>query len=188
MNVVDDKEGTSPPALWSSVRVYALADKYGVVSLKDVAKERFAKWIEKNYLSDQLPALVKEVFETTPPTDMGLRDIVAKTLAKHITIFLQQESWSRVLEASGQLCRMALVKLAEVRHCEHTDLKDRIINLEMAVETLDGQKESLGQRHENLCEKLNNRRQCRHCAAPFNMCIDDLEPGILRCRECRTRH
>lgn len=55
------------PVLWSSVRVYALADKYDVQPLKVLARHRFEDWIRQNWRHHEVPCLAREVFSTTPP-------------------------------------------------------------------------------------------------------------------------
>ena len=148
------------PALWSSVRVYALADKYDVQPLKILARHRFEDWVRLNWRHDEVPALAREVFSTTPSSDLGLRDIMVNRLAEHSPALLQQEDWTHTLELNPQMSYMIAVKLSS----------------------------KLEEYTASLRDKINNRRQCRHCGAAFNACIDTMEPGILRCREYRTRH
>ena len=61
------------PVLWSGVRVYALADKYDVQPLKVMARDRFEDWIRLNWRHHELPALAREVFNTTPSSREGCK-------------------------------------------------------------------------------------------------------------------
>ncbi|KAI9778217.1 MAG: hypothetical protein M1839_008334 [Geoglossum umbratile] len=76
----------SQPALFSAVRVYTIAEKYGIPELKSHSKERFRKWVEDGGWShEEFPAIVKEVFNATPDSDYGLRDIVCREFTYHFS-------------------------------------------------------------------------------------------------------
>lgn len=160
-----------PPMLWSSVRVYALAGKYSVIPLQDLARKRFNKWLQSNWRNDELPALAKEVFDTTPSRDLGLRDDLATMLSDHSTELLQQVAWADTLETYAQMSYMVATKLSQ-KVSYHQNLETQL-----AKRTA----RSLG-------EKLDDCRRCRHCTMAFNVFIDPVEPETLRCRACRTRH
>jgi hypothetical protein len=93
----------SQPALFSSVRVYAIAEKYDIPALKTLARERFSKWAKNNWSHKDFPILVREVFESTPDTDRGLRDIVSQLCAKHVKSFVQENGGLDVIEDLGEL-------------------------------------------------------------------------------------
>ncbi|KAK5311066.1 hypothetical protein LTR93_011839 [Exophiala xenobiotica] len=142
------------PVLWSGVGVYALADKYDVQPLKILARQRFQDWVRLNWQHHELPALAREVFDTTPSSDLGLREEIAKTLAEHCTALLPQEDWAHTLEENAQMSYMVAVKLSS------------------KLERYAAEPPTMS----SLRDKMNNRRQCRHCGAAFNACIDALEP------------
>ncbi|KAI4264080.1 MAG: hypothetical protein L6R35_007314, partial [Caloplaca aegaea] len=66
-------------AIMNKAAVYALAEKYDIASLKSLAKEKFEdhcacfQWGIKN-----LVATLEFVYTSTPATDRGLRDIMAR--------------------------------------------------------------------------------------------------------------
>lgn len=74
----------------------------------DVAKERFKLWVSLNWASEELPAIAKEVFETTPEMNAGLRDLVADIVAEHIGVLILRDFWCATLESSNQLSFMVL--------------------------------------------------------------------------------
>jgi hypothetical protein len=63
-NMSDHNE--DQPALVSSVRLYAMADKYGIPSLKELAKERFCNWAETNWTSRWLSRYDKRNIPVDP--------------------------------------------------------------------------------------------------------------------------
>ena len=70
------------PASVAHARVYAIADKYGVGLLKDLAKARFALAV-RNTVATDIPGLIaatEVVYASTPSSDRGLRDCVKPKL------------------------------------------------------------------------------------------------------------
>lgn len=79
------------PGSFSSVKVYAIADKYDIVALKELAKEKVSNWIETNWTHSAFPALVREIYECTPGGDRGLRDVVVRIMTFHAETILEQD-------------------------------------------------------------------------------------------------
>ena len=60
----------SPISIFISLLVYLMADKYDVPALKLLAKDRFTRTVESNWLTyDDFPAAVDRLFEQTIPDD-----------------------------------------------------------------------------------------------------------------------
>ncbi len=64
-------------------RVYALAEKYDIPSLKHIAKQKLEMAMACNYDSPDLPLAIEEVYCSTIDTDRGLRDIVCEAFRCH---------------------------------------------------------------------------------------------------------
>ena len=72
------------PASVAHARVYAIADKYGVEPLKDLAKARFALAVS-NTVATGIPSLVaatEVVYASTLSPDRGLRDCLKPKLVE----------------------------------------------------------------------------------------------------------
>jgi hypothetical protein len=90
-NLTKGTEGTSsqevylvdwPHSLFTSLRVYIMADKFGVPALKLLARERFYRTAEKIYTTcEDFPAVVDEMYRSTPPTDIAMREIACRLIA-----------------------------------------------------------------------------------------------------------
>lgn len=94
-------QGRISPMLFN-VRVYSLADKYGVSALKLRAKEKFEAAAKACWDLDDFPHVISEVYRSTPPTDRGLRDIVVRVAHEHIDVLSQKSSFRRALgETAG---------------------------------------------------------------------------------------
>lgn len=71
-----DDNGAPPLAVHA--RVYAIADKYGVSLLKDLAKEKFASALKNTKVSD-IPSFITAIeiiYTSTLGSDRGLRDCI----------------------------------------------------------------------------------------------------------------
>jgi hypothetical protein len=60
-----------------------LGDKYNVIGLKDLAREKFAGACKMFWNHDQFAIAAQHAYSTTPDHDNGLRHIVCDTIAEH---------------------------------------------------------------------------------------------------------
>src|SRR5207248_1655097 len=84
----------------SNVRVYSIAEKYGVLALKQKAKKKFKEAVSVGWNMDDFPRVISETYSSTPSNDRGLRDVVAEATHKHINALLKKENFRDVLEDS----------------------------------------------------------------------------------------
>jgi hypothetical protein len=93
----------SPPMLFH-LKLYRIAEKYGIPALKTRAKEKFAAAVQKSSSSgcwneiDQFTQVVVEVYSNTGPDDHDLRDPILAVVGKHLDILLSKEGFIRLLE------------------------------------------------------------------------------------------
>jgi speckle-type POZ protein len=90
-------QGEVPPTVFNA-KVYGIADKYDVTTLKLQAKEKFEKAAETCWRMDDFPHAITEVYSSTPATDRGLRDVVTRVVRRHIDVFLEKQEFNNVLE------------------------------------------------------------------------------------------
>ena len=83
--------------------VYAIADKYGVAPLKDLAMKKFCLVSNRVGLPQDFTAIIREIFETTPPHDNGLRDVVTAKCVIYLDSLLQDETFNAFLRTEAQL-------------------------------------------------------------------------------------
>jgi hypothetical protein len=81
--------------------MYEIGDKYDVVGLKDLAKEKFDRACRKFWDDDHFPIAANHAFSTTPEDDKGLRDIVCKTISDHVTLIQKPEVEALMMEFNG---------------------------------------------------------------------------------------
>ena len=190
--------------LFNNVRVYAIAEKYEILPLKELARERFGTCAENNWSCEEFPAIVREVVESTPSTDRGLRDIVSQLVAEHVQKFLDNEDFLHLLEDSGELGLNILRQVLSIKSEELdsamkskaaseanvAELLSRIAALEATNTTLTDQLEEHWASLSAKMKKINDLALCRHCGETFNTCLEgyDGKIVIVRCAKCRTRH
>ncbi|KAL8296844.1 hypothetical protein RB597_006116 [Gaeumannomyces tritici] len=64
-------------------KVYALAEKYGIPCLKELARKNFKTAADEHWNSDKFFDAAHEAYTNTLETDRGLRDTVVDTLYKY---------------------------------------------------------------------------------------------------------
>lgn len=89
------KECTTPPLpqlngtaeqLVVHAKMYEIGDKYDVVGLKDLAKEKFSRGCKHFRKTPSFALAANHAFSTTVEDDKGLRDIVSATISEHIEL------------------------------------------------------------------------------------------------------
>lgn len=88
-----DMEKTSV-RMMNDVRVYAIADKYVIPGLKELAKTKFANLASSTELVLRFPTVICEIYDTTPPEDRGLRDIVTDICCLSVQEIVRHNEWS----------------------------------------------------------------------------------------------
>jgi len=79
----DDASRPAENEVSNNAGVFALADKYDLPRLKDLAKTRFITQIS-SCSQEQMSTVIRTVFETTSPTDRGLKDVIIRICAVDI--------------------------------------------------------------------------------------------------------
>jgi hypothetical protein len=78
--------------------MYAIADKYEVAGLGDMAKDKFKKACERFWNDPLFPTAAAHVFSSTPDKDLGLRDVVIDTIANHVKLVNKAEIFEFMAE------------------------------------------------------------------------------------------
>lgn len=75
----DYKAPEDSSSLILNIKVYQIADKYGIKSLKELAAVKFGRAAKTYCGSDEFLTAISLVYTTTPLTDMGLRNSILVT-------------------------------------------------------------------------------------------------------------
>jgi len=84
-----------------NARMYALADKFGIEDLKKLAREKFASVAVRDWNKRWFAYAVQIVYESTPKSDSGLRDVVVETINQHRDLMKDSEIENMVEELDG---------------------------------------------------------------------------------------
>ena len=203
LGLSDGATTTNDPRMMNNVLVYAVAEKYDIPDLKDLAKGKFQSLARSKWPHDDLYALAEEVFSTTPDTDMGLRQIVLDLCEQNFQDILKNED-SRagllVIPAIGAVVLGAAVRkidqdrmLLDESLAKQIALKQELSKAEADFKEALDQKNKWTQRIDSLFGSANKIDECRHCHESFEWYLERLETfgslGMqLRCANCRTRH
>lgn len=117
----NDQEQVSP--MLFDVRVYGIAEKYGVSALKVRAKEKFEAVVKKWWHLDDFSHSVVEIYRSTPSTDRGLRDIAVSVACEHISELLKNSSFNDALEEIADFAADITQLLANSAKKEQSDVK-----------------------------------------------------------------
>lgn len=86
-----------PTALLTHAQVYTLAEKYGIRSLKILAREKFDQMSDNACDIDVLCLAIKEIYTSTPDSDRGLRDKVCDIVESNAKLLLSQPSFRALM-------------------------------------------------------------------------------------------
>ncbi|VUC31516.1 unnamed protein product [Clonostachys rosea] len=82
-------------------QVYQIADKYDIPTLKEYSKDRFSTAITAGWNMDEFPLAINVVYESTPPEDRGLRDLVVETSLLHLDTLLVKDGFNGILRTNS---------------------------------------------------------------------------------------
>jgi hypothetical protein len=82
-------------------QMYALADKYGIHDLKDLARDKFEEAATRDWNGGGFPRAVQVVYTSTSENDHGLRDVVVDTIGRHKRLLEKAEVEALVMEING---------------------------------------------------------------------------------------
>jgi hypothetical protein len=99
---VPSLNGTSDQLL-THAKMYEIADKYDVVGLKDLVKEKFGRSCQHFWDEPTFASAAHYAFLTTPDHDEGLRDIISRTITDHIKVLVKKPEIKVLLKEFNDL-------------------------------------------------------------------------------------
>lgn len=82
-------------------QMYALADKYQVDGLKDLAREKFMCCCVVFWDTNDFPLAARHVFDSTPGSDRDMRSLIAATLSDHLELLNNSDIAALLDEPNG---------------------------------------------------------------------------------------
>lgn len=86
--------------LLSAIKLYGIAIKYEVPTLKKPAKETFEAVVKAGccWDSNDVPTAIELIYSTTPEGDRGLRDAIVNNALEQAGVLMKNGSFLRVLK------------------------------------------------------------------------------------------
>jgi hypothetical protein len=91
-------------------KMYEIVDKYDVVGLKDLAREKFKYGCARFWGDDAFPAAAQHALSTTMEEDMGLRDIVSSVIADRTKLLVKKAEIQALLAEHNGLALDVILK------------------------------------------------------------------------------
>lgn len=161
------------PRMMNNVLIYAIAEKYDIPELKELAKCKFHILASSRWPHDGFDAIAKAVFSTTPENDMGLRQIVLDICEEHFFEILKHgELRGRLLEieAIAAVAHGAAVRKIDVVErlldgvlANQTVLKEEVSKAKADTQEAVDQKNKWISQLDSLLRKSNNAKRCSVC-------------------------
>ena len=87
----------------NNVAVYAIADKYDIPELKELAKAKLRVTLSSGQLDYLALKVVDAIFVTTPSTDAGMRQVAIDFCASHVRAITEDEGYNYIVKIHGDL-------------------------------------------------------------------------------------
>ena len=101
---LSEEELSRDAKMLNNVVVYAIAHKYDISELKELAKSKFHELLWLKAPSHGLPGVIDVVFKTTSITDSGLlRNVVAEYCTHFTTKIVADDQLSSMIKDHGEL-------------------------------------------------------------------------------------
>lgn len=203
--------------LLNNVQVYAIAEKYDMPQLKELARGRVQFTAKQpSIYSDTVDfsEVVKTVFDSTPASDTGLRNIIIQCCIDHIQEIFQDLTLMETIMDIGPLSFAIMMKTRQhnIEALERALVSEAILQVDLSRSISEtrraSEQESLAvierdqaisslnsfmTRLDSLLTQSCKWDECRQCGDDFDSKMERFGSGNflelqLRCKSCRTRH
>ncbi|KAI9701781.1 MAG: hypothetical protein M1836_001125 [Candelina mexicana] len=199
----------SRPDLFAHVKVYAFGDKYDISGLKNLAAAKFKECfigLNSSFIED-FHTLVQDVYQSTPPSDRGLRTTIIECCGQNLDSLLAIPSFQELLRNIDgfalDLLQEVVQQLDELqkRLSRNTqELQSEAASLELEKDQITNSYTAANRDYHNLDARLDEAiararriKCCRHCGKDFGSSFDrgsgmPNSKIILRCDNCACKH
>lgn len=180
--------------LLNNVLVYAIADKYDIFELRELAKTKFLAEADSLMSTDEFPEIIKMVYKL-PNSDRGLRDAVLNTCMKQLRILIDNETFTDTVRNIGDFGFEILSEALKQSDKQLKQISVQKAALEAKVKIAGAAKlkAELDMKQAegallNVITVVNRHEACSNCGAEFCGLLDADNPTRLRCAKGRVRH
>ena len=101
--------------LLNNIAVYATAEKWEALQLKDLAQEKVQTLLSQHTLTPDLPLVIDAIFETTPNSDQGLRNVAIDFCKQYDEAIAGNDVLQRMIIDHGELALGMVQKMMQER-------------------------------------------------------------------------
>lgn len=98
-------------------QMYEIADKYGVVGLKELAKVKFHVACNRFWDDQEFSIAAHHAYVSTPDEDKGLRSVVCKIISQHMSLIKKPEIEALMTEFNGLSFGLLMEKATQHGWC-----------------------------------------------------------------------
>lgn len=180
-------------AINNNVLVYALADKYDIDLLKELAHTKFQIRTADEWAVSEIVNVLQNVYTTTPTTDRRLRTVMLQVCLRYMEDLMQDETFRQLLHGDASLCFDVLSEVQR-QNSERANngitsivINAREARLKRVMEWTKTQEQ--GFKHITLANST-----CQNCVRPLDLSVsngattDWHGPFIVKCRHCRFKY
>ncbi|KAJ5938028.1 BTB/POZ protein [Penicillium verhagenii] len=120
----DNTEALRARAL-NNILVFTAADKFQIDRLKNLASEKFSKWMSENWDSPIFPEVVEEALLMTPSHETKLQEIIAVAISRYIIELIDRATILPVLSSFGDLGSLVILDLVRRGRVQRLSEYDR---------------------------------------------------------------
>lgn len=91
-----------PEKLALNARMYVVGDMYCIEQLKLLAKAKFSAALVEGWNKEDLPEVIRFIYEKTVSSDRGLRECLVPTLIQHKQALRSDDAFRKVVETVGE--------------------------------------------------------------------------------------
>jgi hypothetical protein len=193
----------------TNANIYAAAERYDITGLKDLAITKYSNALKGGTSDEELLRSVKEVYESTPANDRGLRDIVAAECARRIINLTKRQEYREICIEIGEFSydmQKAALELSrdigERWNVQYANLNHELHLCQRELKETQNEKSSLQRRYDDV-DKLFDETIKRIADASYcsnSKCSNDVD-GLfvnrrgkypsevvdIKCSKCRAK-
>ncbi|KAL8732880.1 MAG: hypothetical protein Q9166_002481 [cf. Caloplaca sp. 2 TL-2023] len=177
-------------ALMNNVLVYALAEKYDVRLLKELAQTKFEIRASDEWAMEDITTVMSKVYETTPSTDRGLRNAMLGVCLRYEDGLMRDENFLGMLNGDATMCFDVLLEVQQ----KSKRLSVLLSSVQDKAAKFESIKEWVKTEERLLKDIILENTFCRSCAQRLDLSISNgsaagwKQPIIIKCRNCRHRY
>lgn len=97
-----DAQGSAPTKLAFNALMYVAGDKYDIGGLQLLAKAKFSAALVEGWNKEDLPKVIRFIYENTVSSDRGLRECLVPTLIQHKQALRSDDAFRKVVGTVGE--------------------------------------------------------------------------------------